>query len=217
MNQDPYKVLGLTPDATDDEVKAAYKKLAKKYHPDLNGGSAEAEARMKEINSAYATIMKKQTAGPGSSYGGGYGGYGGYGSYGGYGGSGYGSAGYGSSSYGEQESPQMRAAANYINTGYYQEALNVLEGIAEHTARWYYYSAVANAGLGNSILAMNHAQQAVNMDPDNFEYRQLLSQLSHGGRAYRARGGAYGVPSMNIGNICLGLCLARMFCPFCWC
>lgn len=213
MNQDPYKVLGLTPDATDDEVKAAYKKLAKKYHPDLNGGSAEAEARMKEINSAYATIMKKQTAGPGSSYGSGYGGYSGYG--GGYG-SGYG-GGYGNAGYGEQESPQMRAAANYINTGYYQEALNVLEGISDHTARWYYYSAVANAGLGNSILAMNHAQQAVNMDPNNFEYRQLLSRLSHGGQTYRARGGAYGMPSMNIGNICLGLCLARMFCPFCWC
>ena len=51
--RDPYEVLGLTPGASDDEIKAAYRKLAKKYHPDLNGGSPEAERKMKEVNDAY--------------------------------------------------------------------------------------------------------------------------------------------------------------------
>ena len=111
--RDPYEVLGVSPGASDDEIKAAYRKLAKKYHPDLNNGSAEAEARMKEVNEAYTLLIKHkgQTGGP-SGYGsaGGYGssggtGYGSSGSYGGYGSSGgYGSygGGYGSSGGGGQ-------------------------------------------------------------------------------------------------------------------
>ena len=88
MIQDPYRVLGLEPGASDDEVKAAYRRLAKKYHPDVNGGSPEAEAKMKEINAAYSQIMNRHTnPNPGSSrgagsYGSGQGGYGG--GYGGY-------------------------------------------------------------------------------------------------------------------------------------
>ena len=56
--RDPYEVLELKPGATDDEIKAAYRRLAKKYHPDLNGGSAEAEAKMKEVNEAYSVLIK---------------------------------------------------------------------------------------------------------------------------------------------------------------
>ena len=93
--RDPYEVLGLSPGASDDEIKAAYRKLAKKYHPDLNGGSAEAEAKMKEVNEAYTLLIKNKgqyqqggygSSGYGQSYGGqSYGGYGSSGSYGGYG------------------------------------------------------------------------------------------------------------------------------------
>lgn len=109
--RDPYEVLGIPQGASDDDIKAAYRRLAKKYHPDLNGGSAEAEAKMKEVNEAYNILIKhKGTSGPqsgyggyGGSYGGSSGGYGGgYGSYGSYGSSGQsggysGYGGYGSS------------------------------------------------------------------------------------------------------------------------
>lgn len=119
--RDPYEVLGLSPNASDDEIKAAYRKLAKKYHPDLNGGSAEAENKMKEVNEAYNILIKHKgqgynrsyggnsSGGYGGGYGSGAGGYGsgtgGYGSgtggYGGYGtGGGYGSGGYGAGSTG---------------------------------------------------------------------------------------------------------------------
>ena len=57
MTRDPYTVLGLSPGASSDEVKTAYRKLAKKYHPDLNPGSVEAEQKMKEINEAYDIIV----------------------------------------------------------------------------------------------------------------------------------------------------------------
>ena len=107
--RDPYEVLELKPGATDDEIKAAYRRLAKKYHPDLNGGSAEAEAKMKEVNEAYSILIKHKGSyqsgsygsgggyGSGGSYGsnGSYGSSGGYGSYGGYGQSGGGYSGYG--------------------------------------------------------------------------------------------------------------------------
>lgn len=99
--RDPYEVLGISPGASDDEIKSAYRKLAKKYHPDLNGGSAEAERKMKEVNDAYTYLIKNK--GQGSYGAGGYGssqgGYGSQSSYGGYSGySGYSSQG----SYGSQ-------------------------------------------------------------------------------------------------------------------
>ncbi|RKM59775.1 J domain-containing protein [Butyrivibrio sp. CB08] len=103
MVRDPYKVLGVAPGASDEEIKKAYRTLAKKYHPDLNPGDEVAAERMNEVNAAYDILSKPHTArhasgyGPGSSYGSGTS-YGpgssrgtGYGSETGYG-SGYGSA-----------------------------------------------------------------------------------------------------------------------------
>ena len=57
MIDDPYKVLGVGPDASDEEIKKAYRRLAKKYHPDSNGGDKEAEERFKDISQAYHLIM----------------------------------------------------------------------------------------------------------------------------------------------------------------
>ena len=74
---DPYQVLGVPQNASDDEVKQAYRKLAKKYHPDANPGDKIAEQRMKEINAAYDQIMNKQANPGGQSSG--YGGFGGFG------------------------------------------------------------------------------------------------------------------------------------------
>ena len=99
--------------------------------------------------------MKEKQQGGGYGYGGGYSGNtGGY-SYG------------GSHGFGQNESPKMQAAANYIASRHYAEALNVLNGIpfGERRARWYYFSAIANQGMGNNINAMEHAKRAVEMEP----------------------------------------------------
>ena len=93
--------------------------------------------------------------------------------------------------------------------------MNVLLAYYNLSAEWYYYSAVANAGLGNRISSMDHARRAVAMDPNNLEYRCFLAHLQQGGEAYRRQSRSYGMPLCVIPQICLSLCLARMCCMFC--
>ena len=78
----------------------------------------------------------------------------------------------------------LNAAMNYIRAGRYNEALNVLSGMEQKNAQWYYLSALANARMGSNINAKEHARKAVELDPNNMQYRQLLSQLESGGQWY---------------------------------
>ena len=190
---DPYQVLGVSRDASTEEIKKAYRTLSRKYHPDANinnPNKAEAEEKFKQVQQAYKQIMEEKENGTSSyssqgSYGGSYG-------SGGYGGS-YGNGGYGGYNYGSStEDAGLRAAANYLNNMRYQEAMRVLNNISRHNAQWYYLHAIANAGLGNNISAVQDAQTAVNMEPDNMQYRQLLSQLQGGGQWYTDMGQGYG-------------------------
>lgn len=190
---DPYQVLGVSRDASTEEIKKAYRTLSRKYHPDANinnPNKAEAEEKFKQVQQAYKQIMEEKENGTSSyssqgSYGGSYG-------SGGYGGS-YGNGGYGGYNYGSStEDAELRAAANYLDNMRYQEAMRVLNNISRHNAQWYYLHAIANAGLGNNISAVQDAQTAVNMEPDNMQYRQLLSQLQGGGQWYTDMGQGYG-------------------------
>ena len=220
MNEDPYRVLGVSSSATDDEVKAAYRKLAKQYHPDVNGGSQASETMMKRINEAYAEIMKMRRGGgsarssggaqqTGPSGGPGYGyGYGSPFGWGGFGGAQSGGAGYGSGRTSEEETVR-----SYILFGRYQEALNLLNRMGRHDAEWHFLSAKAHLGLGNSVAAMQYAQQATEMDPENWEYRQFLDELEGGSREYRSYSSGFGgMPRAVCQNPCLMLCIANVIC-----
>lgn len=203
---DPYKILGVSPDASDEEIKQAYRRLAKKYHPDLNPGDEAAAEKMQQINAAYEQIKNPEKAAS-SGQGSGYSGY--YDPFGGYGRQSYSAGGSGDQ--------YQDAAAQYIRFGSYQQALNALSNSDQRNGRWYYLSALANNGLGNQVTALEHIRRAVSMEPDNMEYLNVLRQIEQGGQTYRRHAGDYRGFEIR-GNPCASLCLCylmRFFCCRC--
>lgn len=206
---DPYSVLGLSSDATEDEIKKAYRALSRKYHPDANinnPNQEKAEEKFKEIQQAYQQIMDEKEHGYQSQDE--FGGYGGFGGFG-FGGNTRSNAG------SDENTIHMQAAANYIKSGHYREAINVLNGIKQRSAYWYYLSAVANAGIGNNVSALEHAKQASTMEPSNINYRQLAASLSGQGGWYESQRRPYSTVSTDGGGYCFKLCLLNMVCNLC--
>ncbi len=199
MVSDPYKVLGVSPDASDEEIKRAYRRLAKQYHPDRNPGDQLAAKKMQEINAAYEQIKNPEKATQQNPYGG-------YDPYRGY-----------QRSYqqGSADDSYQQAAYNYIRYGRYREALNALNSSTQRNARWYYLSAVANDSLGNQITALEHIRRAVSMEPDNQEYLRMLDIIENGGNMYRRQAGNFRGFEMR-GDPCTGLCLC-WFLQMCCC
>ena len=223
--KDPYEILGVSRNASDEEIKKAYRNLSRKYHPDANinnPNKAQAEERFKEVQQAYDQIIKmRENPGYGSSpYGNGQGGYhqGGYEQtdwgYGWFGGFGQEYRG-GQRQNQSQEDVRLSAAENYIRNGYYQEAVHTLSQIENRGARWFYLSAIANGGLGNNVLAMDHAKRAAAMEPGNMVYEQLVRQMESGGQWYRGKGEAYGNPTDGMGRFCMEMILINLFCNCC--
>ena len=187
---DPYSVLGVSRDATDEEIKKAYRTLSRKYHPDANINNPnkdKAEEMFKTIQQAYNQIMKEKQGG------------------------------YTSSAYSQNRggTVHLRAAANYINNGGYDEALNVLSAIQDKDARWYYYSAMANSGKGNQATAMEHARRAVELDPDNMQYRMFYQRMNSGGEWYSGRQQTYQNPAGGMGSWCMKLIFINLMCNCC--
>ena len=190
MTGDPYKILGVSPDASDEEIKKAYRRLAMKYHPDRNPGDEEAARKMQEINAAYEAIKNPEKAGANP--------YQGYDPYG---------------ATQDEGDPYLRSATQYIRFRRYGEALNVLENCRKRDARWYYLSALANDGLGNQVTALEHIRKAVSMDPGNYQYLQALEMMENGG-AYRQQAGQYRTFHMGQSS-CLPFCLCYILQFFC--
>ena len=110
-----------------------------------------------------------------------------------------------------QETAELQATRNFINNRRFHEALNVLSNIGNRTAMWYYYSAIANMGIGNNLVAVDHAKQAAAMEPNNMEYVNFANQLQFRGQHYQTMGGGYGRQTYGTGNLCCDLwCLDTM-------
>jgi len=199
MTTNPYEVLGVSSTATDEEIKKAYRKLAKKYHPDANPGDKYAAQKMSEINAAYDQLTRKKDSytddfrresAP-------FGGFGGFGWQNGY----------------YRNAPSdMGTVRSCISSGRYYDALRILNGMASRDASWYYYSAIANAGAGNGILARQYARMAAQMEPDNADYASLLMRFQGTGRTYSYSGSGFSVFNMfsTIGKVFLGILLFNM-------
>ena len=197
MMSNPYEVLGISPNATDDEVKKAYRELSRKYHPDsyVNNPLADlAEEKFKNVQQAYEQIMKqRQNGGTQSAYN-------------------YNYYNNNASSSGEANDTHFQAARNYINARRFREALNVLAGMPNRTALWYYYSAISNMGLGNNVVAMEHARQAAAMEPNNMEYANFVNQLQFRSQRYQTTGYGYGRSNYGTGDLCCDLWCADTLC-----
>ncbi len=179
---DPYQVLGVSPDASDEEIKKAYRRLAKQYHPDRNPGDPVAAKKMQQINDAYDQIKNPEKTQQS---------YGGYQTH---------------TNPGSSSADYENAALHYIRFRRYREALHVLSGVTSRNARWYYLSSLANHGLGNQVTALEHIRRAVSMDPANPEYLNTLRAMENGGETYRRQAGNYRGFSFG-GNPCLSACL----------
>ena len=197
---DPYKVLGVSPNASQEEIKKAYRDLARKYHPDNyhdNPLADLAQEKMKEINEAYDTITKgAASSGNRSSYSNQSYSYSGqsYSNQNSYGGSG--------------EFVSVRAAINSGNLAYAEQLLN---NSGNRNAEWNFLMGSIYYRKGWLDEARNYYQRAVNMDPYNNEYRQALNFMTTSGQAYRPTGyrQAQGIDTCDI---CTALMCANMCC-----
>ena len=239
MVTDPYKVLGVSRDATKEEIKKAYRKKGKEFHPDLHPDDPNATAKMAEINEAYDMLTnpekykKQEQTSSGynrNPYGGTQGNpYGNrQGNPYGYGGFGYYDFedlfGWGRSTQAPRPTAQpgdsgdIRQAIDFINMGRYEYANQTLNSIVsgERNARWYYLSALTNQGLGNRMFAEEQIRKAIQMEPNNEIYQRTLRSMSYAGSTYDEAGRGYRRQSADI-SMCSNFCLAYFFCTFCRC
>ena len=214
----PYEVLGVSQNASEEEIKKAYKELVKKYHPDKHQDNplAElAEAKLQEVNEAYDILMKQSgTSSYSYGYGGGsssgYGGSNGYGGgYGGYrnaGGAGTSSGGSGSTS-GPADYLQIR---RLLDAGNLQVAETMLNGTRDRSAEWFFLAGMLSYKKCWYDDARNKLRTATEMDPANQEYRQAYVQIMSNGGQYQNQ--AYGRGYNNNND---DLCCQAVQCYIC--
>ena len=192
----PYEVLGIKEGASEDEIKKAYREMVKKYHPDQyqdNPLSKLAEEKLREVNEAYDYLMKNSAPGRDTSY------------------RSSGSSGW-SGQQGDNEF--YNKVRSHINSGNVQSAEDLLDRNSNRTAPWYYLKGLIFMRKGWYDEAYTHLQQAVNMDPSNYEYRNALNRMSQSNNVYRTNSYNKGYNNSNPDLCTLCQCL---WCSDCCC
>lgn len=199
MTKDPYSVLGIGRDATEDEIKSAYRELAKKYHPDNYAGSPLADLaqeKMKEINEAYDEVQKlrkKKKSG-----------------YDDYGSESSGSYYSSSGSYSDSYSSDFQDVRDLIGQQNYYEAdvrLNAVEA-QKRNAEWHYLKGIVFQARGWYFEASRHFSSACEMDPHNSEYKTALENLKNTAAGYNRS-------EPSVCNVCSALLCADCCCEAC--
>lgn len=201
MNKNPYAVLGVTENATDEQIKSAYRELAKKYHPDNYQDSPLrdlATEKMKEINEAYDEVQRMRKEG--RSYSSSSNNYG------------YNAGGY-NNSYTRTNYPDVR---NFIRNGRLDDAQTILNGVpaTNRDAEWYFLQGMINYNKGWTDQAYSYFKTACDMDPANTEFRQTFNRINQQ-RVYtspeynRTHSTGCGCSSCDI---CTALCCADACC-----
>lgn len=188
--RNPYEVLGIKENASKDEIRSAYRELAKKYHPDQYGNNPLkdlAEERMREINEAYDMLMKGNTDARGNY-------------------SNNSSAESYQSSYNSYQ--EIRSDIQY---GRYAAAEQKLNNIYSKSSQWYYLMGIVQMNKGYYDLAYDYLNTACSMEPMNNEYRQALNYLNNRNTGYRQQ--YYGHKSSNNSLDC---CM-KLICLDCLC
>lgn len=193
MSNDPYKILGVSPNASDDEVKAAYKELVKKYHPDKfqDDGMAEiAQEKMSAINSAYDAVMEARRGGS-VNFGGDHGGY-------------------------QNNVFDSRQIRSLIQSGNITQAESLLNNVPmdSRNAEWHFLMGSVCYKRGWLNDAYNQFSAAAQMDPSNMEYVSALNQMNRQRSGYMAGGPAGGMPQSNT-SFCS--CCSDLICADCCC
>ena len=203
----PYKVLGVSENATQEEIRAAYLELVKKYHPDKytdNPLKELAGEKLKEINQAYEMLTKKQTtASSGGSYGSSSGSYGSNGN----------NSSYrpGGTAYSGPNATEFARARSFINQNNLDAAQSILNGVSVHNAEWNYLSGVIALRQGSYQRATECFSRAYDAEPDNPEYRNAFTSLNNSGRVYQR-----GTNGNMDASPCMDMCSALM-CLNCCC
>ena len=189
----PYQILGVSPTSSDEEIKKAYRTLSRKYHPDANinnPNAKQAEEKFKQVQQAYQEIMNSRENDFSYHFN-------------------------QNQNNNDSETLYMNAAANYIRSRHYSEAIHVLNTIPNQNAQWHYFYAIANNGLGNNVTALEHAKTAVSLEPSNMNYQSLVSHLEMGTSWYQSMQSPYEMPNGGGTGFCMKLCLANLFCNLC--
>ena len=189
----PYEVLGVPENASEEEIKKAYKELVKKYHPDKyqdNPLADLAEEKLQEVNEAYDMLMKNRNSGPSGS-----GNYGNYGS--------------GSGSGGSYGTPDYMAVRRYIDAGNLTAAENILNSTKDRSAEWFFLSGMLSYRKGWYDDAVNKLKSANDLAPNNMEYSQAYGRIINMGGAYQNQAYGRGYGSSN------DMCCQALQCYIC--
>lgn len=191
--RDPYEVLGIQRGASKDEIKAAYRKLAKQYHPDMhvdNPLKDLAQEKFIEVQEAYDQLTNASSSSYNSS-----------------------SYSSGSNTYSNSSSgSNFQTVRQYINFGNYQQAMYALDDITTRNGEWNFLMGVCYVNLGSTVKGMEFVKTAMRMEPNNIEYKNYLNQILNMQRAYQTRTYNYS----RGGNSDLSCC-TQLICADCCC